>query len=691
MLRKVLSGLTAAGLMATAVADDDPFVWLEEVEGEKALEWVEDRNQESLGVLEKLPTFQAMLDRHLAIYNSDERIAYPSIRGEHLYNFWRDAEHERGIWRRTSLEQYRQSDTEWHTVLDVDALAEAEDENWVYKGNSCLYPDYQRCMISLSRGGADATVEREFNAETGEFVENGFQLTEAKSSVDWVDEDQLIISTDFGDGSMTDSGYPRIVKIWQRGTPLSDAKTLFEGETSDVGTWGYVINTPEGNYTVVHRSVTFYTSRRYLLRDGKLVELQIPDDADFNGLFKNQALVSLKNDWSVGGRTYPQGALISIGLDDLLQGSRDFSIVETPTATRTIASVGGTRNQLLLSILDNIRSELWRYRFVDGAWQKEKVDAPGFGTVNLGSQSETDDSFFFNYEGFLNPDSLYYVSDNQRSEKLKSLPEFFDASPYIVSQHAALSKDGTRVPYFMVARKDLLLDGTNPTLIYGYGGFEISLRPSYSATVGSSWLNHGGVYVVANIRGGGEFGPRWHHAALKENRQRAYDDFIAVAEDLINHKVTSPDHLGARGGSNGGLLMGAMATQRPDLFNAIVCQVPLLDMQRFNKLLAGASWMAEYGNPDIPEEWAYIKEYSPYHNLDALRDYPKVFFTTSTRDDRVHPGHARKMVAKMLQMEKPVYYYENTEGGHAGASNNRQAAYVNALIYSYLLDQLQSG
>ncbi|MBE9548038.1 MAG: S9 family peptidase [Proteobacteria bacterium] len=677
------------GLQANPSPSDDPYLWLEDVLGDKSLEWVEGQNKKSLNVLENLPTFKPFFDKNLEIYNSSEQIAYPTLQGEYIYNFWRDQDHVRGILRRTSLSEYSKTTPAWETVLDVDALAEAEDENWVYKGNNCLYPEYRHCIITLSRGGADASVRREFDMQEKIFVKDGFITEESKGGISWIDKDHVFVGTNFGEGSMTDSGYPRISKLWTRGTDLSAAKTIFEGDKTDVGIWGAVYTTPEGSYPIVIQAQTFYTSTGYYYNNGKLTPIEIPADAELSSIFKGQLLVQLKTDWEINNTTYPQGSLISIGFDAFMQGSRDFTLVVNPDKRSTISSLATTRDRLMLNMLNNVRSELYAYTFTNGEWQHVKVDTQTKGSISIAASTDTSNHVFYSYTGFLSPSTLYYLDEDLQSRKIKSLPAFFDASPYIVSQHAVFSKDGTLIPYFMVARKDMQLDGTNPVLQYGYGGFEVSRKPSYSATIGVDWLDQGGVYVLANIRGGGEFGPAWHLAALKENRQRAYDDFIAVAEDLIKHKVTSAEHLGIRGGSNGGLLMGVMLTQRPDLFNAIVCQVPLLDMKRFNKLLAGASWMAEYGNPDIPEQWEYISKYSPYQNLDTDKQYPKVFFTTSTRDDRVHPAHARKMVARMEAMDIPLYYYENTEGGHAGASNKKQSAYVNALIYSYLLDQLK--
>ncbi len=667
----------------------DPYLWLEEVEGQKALEWVERHNEASLAVLKSQPGFQETFDKALEILNSDQRIAYPSFRGEYIYNFWQDAKNERGLWRRTTLEEYLKPEPRWETLLDIDKLSQDESQQWVFKGATGLYPDYQRYLVSLSPGGGDAVVIREFDAQTKQFVEGGFSLPEAKSSVSWRDIDTIYVQTDFGEGSLTESGYPRIAKKWRRGTSLSEAETVFEGQAEDVAVSCGTINTPERQYDVVQRAITFYTSHAYVIEQGKLIKLDIPDDADFGGFFKNQMMVRLKTDWTVGSTTYKQGALIGIDYDRYLQGSRDFTVIVEPDARSNIASYSNTKDLLLVNMLNNVRSELYEYRFAAGAWQKKRVDTPQVGSLSVVSTDEQSNRFFFNYEDFLTPSSLYYAAEGQVMKKVDSLPAFFDSNGLEAEQLEAVSTDGTRVPYFVVRPKSMKADGSNPTLLYGYGGFEISLRPSYGAVQGAGWLSKGGVYVLANIRGGGEFGPGWHQAALKENRQRAYDDFIAVAEDLIRRKITSREHLGIMGGSNGGLLMGVMFTQRPDLFKGVVCAVPLLDMKRYHQLLAGASWMAEYGDPDIPEQWAYISKYSPYQNVSADKDYPEVFFYTSTRDDRVHPGHARKMVAKMEGLGHKVYYYENTEGGHAAASTNRQRALTSALTYAYLWMELK--
>jgi prolyl oligopeptidase len=671
---------------------EDPYLWLEDVEGERALTWVEAQNAVSLGYLEALPTFDALYQRNLDIYNSDERIPMPAIRGDHVYNFWRDAENARGLWRRMPVEAYLAGGAEWEILLDLDALAAAEEEDWVWKGSSCLRPEYRHCLLNLSRGGADATVVREFDVETRAFVDDGFYLPEAKSQLSWQDADTLWVGTDFGSGSLTDSGYPRTARSWKRGTPLDKAPEVFAGEQTDVAASVFRIWDGDTPYDLAYRGPDFFSQMIWLITDeGHMNRIAIPEDASFQGIFQGQMLVSLRTAWQPADIDYPQGALLAIDFAKFMGGDRAFDVLFQPSEGVALrrGGVASTKDYLVLNLMDNVVGRMQRLSRKDGGWVTEEVPVEANGTIGIVSAAEESNLLFFQFEGFLRPDTLFASQEaGMNARAVDSLPEFFNADGMTVQQHFATSTDGTRVPYFLVLPRGFEADGATPTLIYGYGGFQISRTPGYSATVGHAWLARGGAYVVANIRGGGEYGPAWHQAALKENRQRAYDDFIAVAEDLVARKVTSPRHLGIRGGSNGGLLTGVMLTQRPDLWGAVVVQVPLLDMKRFNKLLAGASWMAEYGDPDT-DDWNYIREYSPYHNLEEDAEYPKAFFTTSTRDDRVHPAHARKMVAKMSAMGHDLLYFENTVGGHAGASDNTQAARNEALIYSYLWDQLK--
>jgi prolyl oligopeptidase len=693
-VRTITVVLLGLGFISTAVAqtpaqDDDPYLWLEDIHSERAMAWVKEQNQHAVAELEAVPEFKGSVERFLSILDSREKIAYPSLRGKYVYNFWQDSDHVRGLWRRTTLDDYLKPQPDWEIVLDVDVLAKAENENWVYKGTTCLYPDYRHCMVSLSRGGADAVVVREFDTETKSFVPNGFTLPEAKLTVSWKDQDTLWIGTDFGPGSLTKSGYPRIAKEWKRGTPLEQAHTVFEGKPEDVSARVQSIYTPEGRYDLARRMPDFFSSEAFLIREGRLIKLDIPTDVSDFDIFKKQMLISLRTDWKPAGTTFKAGSLLAIDLDRFLAGRRNFRILYQPTGRTSLDSFSATKDLLLVSILDNITSRLYEFRLRAGEWPQTQVPVPRMGSAAVSATTDTCNDYFLNYTDFLTPSSLQLLRYGGKPETVKTMPAFFKADGLQVEQLETTSADGTRIPYFLVRRKDLKLNGLNPTLLTGYGGFEISSRPGYRALVGAGWLEKGGVFAVANIRGGGEFGPRWHQAAIKKNRRKAYEDFIAVAQDLISRKITSPRHLGIQGASNGGLLVGVAFTMRPDLFNAVVCSAPLLDMKRYNKLLAGASWQAEYGNPDDPDMWAYIRTYSPYQNLEKDKKYPTVFFTTSTRDDRVHPGHARKMAARMLEQGHPFYFYENTEGGHAGAANNRQRAYMNALEFAYLWKQLR--
>ncbi len=691
VLMFAIASLNAAAALAQDT--DDPYLWLEDVGGEKPLEWVKAQNAVSSKALEAWPDFAPIHDRLLAMLDSNARIPFVSKQGRWFYNFWRDAEHVRGLWRRTSLAEYRKPEPHWETVLDLDALAKSENENWVWHGAECLYPARERCLLNLSRGGGDAVVVREFDVVRKRFVENGFVLPEAKSSVSWRDRDSVYVGTDFGPDSLTTSGYPRIVKLWHRGTPISTAETIFSGEATDVSVQAAVSDEPGYRREFVTRAMTFYTSETWLREEGKLIKLDVPEDAEA-GTWRDQVTVKLRTDWTTGGKTYPAGALLAMDLKKFLQGERDFELLFTPNARTSLQTLTSTRHHLLVNTLENVRSKLYSLTHIHGRWMRAPIDAPEFGSVSVAAVDEDhSDDYFLTVTDFLTPTSLYLASldgpKKDQRELLKQLPAFFNAEGLEIAQFEAISKDGTRVPYFQVSRKGLALDGNNPTLLYGYGGFEVSMTPAYSGGIGSAWLEKGGVYVLANIRGGGEFGPEWHESAIKQNRQRAYDDFISIAEDLIARKVTSPKHLGIQGGSNGGLLMGVMLTERPDLFNAVVCQVPLLDMRRYSHLLAGASWMGEYGDPDKPEEWQWIKQYSPYQNVVKEKSYPRVLFLTSTRDDRVHPGHARKMAAKMEAQGHDVLYYENIEGGHGGAANNQQQAYMSALAFTFLWKQLR--
>ncbi len=675
--------------------DDDPYLWLEEVEGERALAWVRERNAATEAELQADPRFEATRLSVLEVLDSREQIPYVARRGAFLYNFWRDAAQPRGLWRRTPLEGYRQAAPPWETVLDLDALAAAEHENWVWSGAIAFGPEYRRAIVELSRGGADATVAREFDLVEKRFVEGGFQLPEAKTLIAWRDAEHLYVGTDTGPGSLTDSGYPRTVRLWRRGTPLAEAPLVFEGEPGDVAAGVIVDRTPGHERTLFHRSIDFYRDRLWWLDGSTLREIDKPADAAV-APWHGWLLLQLRSNWTVDGYTHPAGSLLAAPAADFLRGERRLQAVFTPTPGVSLEGYSGTRSRLLLTLLDHVKSRLEAATPGPQGWQREVLETPRLGTLSasalhdpLLAEDPLAESYLVNYADFLTPDSLL-LGDTGRAgfETLKSRPPMFDATGMRSEQRWATSADGTRVPYFVVWPKDAAPGDDRPTLLYGYGGFEVSRLPAYSATLGRGWLARGGVYVLANLRGGGEFGPAWHQAAVRENKQKSYDDLIAIAQDLVAAKIARPARLGIQGGSNGGLLVGAVMLQRPDLFGAVVCQVPLLDMKRFHRLLAGASWMAEYGDPDKPEDWAFISKYSPYQNLKPGLKLPPVLFTTSTRDDRVHPGHARKMAARMRELGHEVLYWENLEGGHGGAADNAQRARMMALENTFLWQRL---
>lgn len=671
---------------------DDPYLWLEEVTGDRALEWVRARNKICQDQLEADSGFAQLQADLLAILDSDARIPMVSKHGDYLYNFWRDKQNPRGIWRRTTMDEYVKAEPNWERLLDLDALGKQENENWVWGGGQLLRPDYKRALVSLSRGGADARVYREFDVEKKEFVPGGFFLPEAKGSLVWIDLDHVFVQTNFGPGSMTDSGYPRIAKLWTRGTPVTEAKTVYEGQQDDMSVTAVHDDSPGFERDFVNRNVAFFNDELYYRQpDGGLQKIEAPNSAQKN-VFHDYIVFELREDWEVDGQKFLAGSLLLGKFDDYLAGRRQLTAVFTPSDNSALSSYGFTKDYLYLNVLEDVKNRIY-ITPLGGDWKMGPLPgAPQFGTVNI-SAVDPDESneFFMTTTDYLTPTTLAFGVIGSAPKPLKSLPAFFDALGLTISQHFATSEDGTRVPYFLVAPENMKLDGNNPTLLYGYGGFEISMQPGYNAGVGRAWLTQGGVYAVANIRGGGEYGPRWHQAALKANRPKAYQDFAAVAKDLFARQVTSPKKIGIQGGSNGGLLVGNMVTMYPDLMKAAVCQVPLLDMKRYNKLLAGASWMAEYGNPDLPEEWDFIQKFSPYQNLRADAKYPNVLFTTSTRDDRVHPGHARKMMARMEEQHHNVLYYENIEGGHGGSANNEQAAYMQALAYTFLKKNLLGG
>jgi prolyl oligopeptidase len=660
---------------------EDPWLWLEDVGGDEALAWVRSHNEPTAAALGGT-RFEQMRAEALEVLDTDSRIPYIRRRGDYLYNFWKDATNPRGLWRRTTLERYRTDVPEWDVLLDLDALAAAEGENWVWGGADVIHPERTRAMITLSRGGSDAAVEREFDMTTMEFVVDGFQLPEAKSSTSWEDEDTLLVCTDFGPGSMTESGYPRIAKRWRRGQPLDRAEVVYAAEPTDIRVIASVDRTPGYERYRLGRYYDFYNRIRYEAKTGELVLVDVPTDSALS-THREWMLIELKTDWTVGTTTYSAGALLATNYDEFLSGKRELAVVFEPDSHSSLSHYGWTRDKLVLVTLRDVASHV--DIVTPGAWTAEPARdiPPATATVVVDIDDEGDE-VFYDSSGFTSPSRLLRGTAGGALEQLKSAPAFFDAEGIDVEQYFATSADGTAIPYFVVGRRS----EPAPTMLYGYGGFQNAMTPGYGGVVGRLWLARGGTYVLANIRGGGEYGPTWHTQTLREGRHLVHEDFAAVATDLVDRGVTTVDQLGAQGGSNGGLLIGIMLTKYPELFGALVCSVPLLDMRRFHLLLAGASWVAEYGDPDNPADWDFISKYSPYQNISADRKYPPVLFTTSTRDDRVHPGHARKMAAALEQLGHQVYYYENIEGGHGGAADNSQAAFKAALTYEFLWQML---
>ena len=671
-------------------ATNDTWQWLEGIYDDDALKWVDEQNARTMGSFDAL-TLQKTAATILEILDSDDRIPMIAKHGEYYYNFWRDAEHPRGLWRRTTLESYRTPKPDWGVLLDIDALGREEGVEWVFAGAQMLPHSYDRALLRLSPDGGDAVVIREFDVESREFVADGFSIPHAKSQVSWIDCDTIFVGSDFGPGTMTTSSYPRQARRWRRGEPLETAEIIHEIPEDHMALWAYHDSTPGFERAVLIDRVDFFSGKTYVLRENQPIQVDIPDDADA-AFHREWLLVRTRSRWEVGGETYPAGSLLAANADAFLGGDRHMTALFTPDKATSLVAFEGTRNHLLLTLLKDVSTRIEVLTSGTDGWTRSELGSvePNQRISVSAVDADDSDDFWLVVTGFLQPPTLQLGSIGRPDvETLKTSPSFFNESRFKVEQHFATSKDGTRVPYFQVSPTELEMSGRNPTLLTGYGGFQIPMLPQYDGIMGKTWLEEGGVYVVANIRGGGEYGPDWHHAARRENRHRAYEDFAAVAQDLVGRGVTSPAHLGCMGGSNGGLLVGNMLTHYPDLFGAIVCQVPLLDMKRYTKLSAGYSWIAEYGDPDNDEEWAFIQNFSPYHNLREGVSYPPVLFYTATSDDRVGPVQARKMAARMQERGIPnVLFYENRQGGHAGSADNAQRAHMLAMSLEFLKSHL---
>ena len=674
--------LQTAALYSQEQAEEDPYLWLEEVESEKSLDWVKEQNKNSEQILTSNPLYENLQKRYLEVYNDKDKIAYPNIVGDYVYNLWQDEKYERGLWRRMLTKDYLKNNSNWETLIDLDALSEKEGKKWVYAGATFLEPANDICIVALSDGGTDQDELREFNVKSKKFVANGITFPSSKGGVSWINKNKVLVARDFGEGSMTTSGYPSQIKLMDRNGSMDEAKLIFKTDTTNLGAFPASFYDNNKQYIFIYEAISFYESNLFFLVDNQLKQITYPKDAEFAGFYSGSLIVSLQSDWNINDTVYKKGTLLSMNLQDNLNGKVKVKTIYQPNDRSSFVSVSTSKDFIVVNSMENVQNKLYKYTLNNDEWSAEKINAPEFGSIYLTSSNNQTNDYFFRFSNFITPTTLYH-STGTEIKPVKKLKNFFKTDNLEVKQFNATSKDGTKIPYFIVHQKNLQFNGKNPTMIYAYGGFNASSQPNYSSTIGIGWLEQGGVYVLANIRGGGEFGPSWHQAAMKEKRQNAYDDFYAVSEELIAKKITSADHLGAFGWSNGGLMAGVVFTQRPDLYKAVVVGAPLLDMKRYSKLLAGASWMGEYGNPDIPEEWAYIKKYSPYHNVSKDKEYPEVYFVTSTKDDRVHPGHARKMAAKMKDMGHPYIYHETIEGGHGAASTNAQQAEMWSSIYTY--------
>jgi prolyl oligopeptidase len=670
---------------------DDPYLWLEDVHGARALAWVEQENARSLAVLKGDPRYETFHQAALKLVDAPDRIPAPSLIGETVYNFWQDPAHVRGLWRRATPQSYATPAPAWENVLDLDQLAATEKANWVWGGANCPPPHFRRCLISLSDGGEDASTVREFDLETRSFVDGGFVLPKSKQTADWLDDDTLILARDWGGGTLTASGYPFVVKVLRRGQSLEQAHEVFRGQPTDVAVDPTVLHDGDGHTApLIVRALDFYHSQVFELTDRGVIRLDLPAKVDIQGLVAGQLVFTALEDWN----GYKAGDLLAFRLDQLTgsapAGPEPRHLIFSPGPRQSVEQAATTAHRLVAAIYDNVRGSLVAFApKPEGGWSATPLPTAANSSVGVAAASEVGDEIYYSVEGFLSPTHLWQAAAATGDQTdVKDLPARFDASGDQVDQYEATSSDGTRIPYFVVHPKDMKLDGSNPTLLYAYGGFQVSMLPTYSGSIGKLWLERGGVYVLANIRGGGEFGPAWHEAGLKTHRQLIFDDFAAVAKDMIARGITSPRRLGIQGGSNGGLLMGVEFTQHPELWHAVDIEVPLLDMLRFEHIGAGASWVGEYGSVENPEERAFLASISPYHQLKPGVAYPEPFFVTATSDDRVTPVHARKMAAKMQAMGLPFLFFENTNGGHSASANLQERAERVALEFTYFARKL---
>jgi len=693
----ITCAILAGAQKTPATSAEDKYIWLEDVSSARSMEWVNAHNERSMKAFEADPRWQAFVDEAVMLAGNPERLPVPALRGDEVYNSWRDSEHPRGLLRKTTVADYLTPAPHWRTVIDFDALGKEEHVNWVPKGQACLYPGDEYCIMAISDGGEDAITGREFDLKTGKFVPGGFQLPHGKQRVSWQDKDTLLVARDWGNGTMTKSGYPFVVKRWKRGTPLDGAEEMFRGAATDeTGVFVGVLHDAQGHSLVTYRrGVTFFAPEWFVETTRGVERLAVPAKSDVRGLIDGRVIVEIHEDWTpaASGQKFRQGSLVELKLLDVLKDPAHLKpgVVFEPTEQEFFENAGVGRSRLVLTTLANVQGRAYAYTPSANGWTKTRLTLPDNVAISITSMSTTDDQFFMSVTGFVTPPSVWLGDAAKGTLSVaKTEKAQFDASSLTVEQLFAKSKDGTKVPYFVVHPKNMKYDGWNATLMTAYGGFELAQKPGYSAVRGKLWLERGGVFVLANIRGGGEFGPAWHEAGLKTNRQRIYDDFAAVAEDLIARKITSTTHLGIEGGSNGGLLVGVEITQRPELWNAVVIDIPLLDMLRYEYIQAGASWVAEYGSVNVPAEREFLSRISPYNQLKPGVAYPEPFIFTTTKDDRVGPQHARKFAAKMEEFHEPFLFYELVEGGHGSGASIQQDAQTSAMRYVYLTKKLMN-
>ncbi len=682
-LRIALLALILAAPAARA-QDADPYLWLEEVDGARPMAWVQAENKKSAARLESDPRYPVFLKEARAIFTAQDRIPTPRFRAGGVDNLWQDATHPHGLWRHTTLAGYRTAAPPWRTLIDVDALAKAEGKNWFFKGANCLKPAETICLVSLSDGGGDAVELREFDTSTGRFVDGGIRFPNGKQNVAWIDRDTVIAGREWAPGEVTASGYAYVLKTVKRGQAPVE---VFRGQKTDVSAAPIVLVGEGGraDAVIVRRGVTFFESEYSLIEPGGLKRIPLPLKSQYEGYVGGQAVFSLKADW----QGFKAGDIVAYDLRALKAGAARASLVFHPGPRQAVQNVTTSDGKLVVALLEDVKGAVDVYTPAAGRWSVRRLALPKDANITVVDADGKTDQLFATVEGFLEPTALWWADGaSGQVAKVKSLPARFDGSKHVVEQFWATSSDGTKIPYFLVRPKAMKLDGSTPTLMYGYGGFENAKPPVYLPEMGKLWLERGGAYVIANIRGGGEFGPAWHQSVLREKRQLAFDDFAAVAKDMFARKVTSPRRLGIYGRSNGGVLTTVSMTQHPELWNAIVIESPLVDMLRYHKLSAGASWVGEYGDPDVPADRAFIAKYSGYQNLKAGVRYPEAYITTNTRDDRVHPGHARKYAAKLAELGVPYLYYEQTFGGHANDADPELNAGRWARHYVYLAQKL---